>query len=31
MKVKTYGNGALGSDEQMQSALVGGSQEMTFV
>jgi tripartite ATP-independent transporter DctP family solute receptor len=31
MKVKTYGNGALGSDEQMQNALIGGSQEMTFV
>jgi len=31
MNVKTYGNGALGSDEQMQNALIGGSQEMTFV
>ena len=31
MKVKTYGNGALGSDEQMQNALIGGSQELTFV
>ncbi|WP_255474875.1 TRAP transporter substrate-binding protein [Pusillimonas sp. ANT_WB101] len=31
MKVKTYGNGSLGSDEQMQNALIGGSQEMTFV
>lgn len=31
MKVKTYGNGALGSDEQMQNALIGGSQEITFV
>lgn len=31
MKVKTYGNGSLGSDEQMQNALIGGSQEITFV
>lgn len=31
MKVKTYGNGSLGSDEQMQNALIGGSQELTFV
>jgi len=31
MKVKSYGNGSLGSDEQMQNALIGGSQEMTFV
>ncbi|HEX7387356.1 MAG TPA: TRAP transporter substrate-binding protein [Castellaniella sp.] len=31
LKVKTYGNGSLGSDEQMQNALIGGSQEMTFV
>ncbi|SHG88371.1 TRAP transporter substrate-binding protein [Pollutimonas bauzanensis] len=31
INVKTYGNGALGSDEQMQNALIGGSQEMTFV
>ncbi|WP_439650419.1 TRAP transporter substrate-binding protein [Pollutimonas nitritireducens] len=31
MNVKTYGNGSLGSDEQMQNALIGGSQEMTFV
>lgn len=31
IQVKTYGNGALGSDEQMQNALIGGSQEMTFV
>lgn len=31
LDVRTYGNGALGSDEQMQNALIGGSQEMTFV
>lgn len=31
INVRTYGNGALGSDEQMQNALIGGSQEMTFV
>lgn len=28
MKMKTYGSATLGSDEQMQSALVGGVQEM---
>src|SRR5690606_29653727 len=31
LDVRTYGNGSLGSDEQMQNALIGGSQEMTFV
>lgn len=28
MKMKTFGSANLGSDEQMQSALVGGAQEM---
>ncbi|OZI82467.1 MULTISPECIES: TRAP transporter substrate-binding protein [Bordetella] len=28
MKMKTFGSASLGSDEQMQSALVGGVQEM---
>jgi tripartite ATP-independent transporter DctP family solute receptor len=28
LKMRTYGSANLGSDEQMQSALVGGSQEM---
>ncbi|ARP84895.1 TRAP transporter substrate-binding protein [Bordetella genomosp. 9] len=28
MKMRTFGSANLGSDEQMQSALVGGSQEM---
>ncbi len=28
LKVRTFGSASLGSDDQMQSALIGGAQEM---